>query len=83
MNDKKTIAQFTRYMKQNRAWTVFKINLKDWCLHEGVNVSLYLKECPPELYVSNSFSWRHSLQGCDYWLHISIDWYNKRFSNNN
>ena len=94
MNDKKTIAQFMRFMKQKRAWAVFKINIKDWSLQDGmaprpykthgcVNVSLYLKECPPSLYVSNSFSWGLSPQEDGYWPDISIDWENKRFSNNN
>ena len=85
MNDKKTIARFMRYMKQNRAWAAFKTNLKDWSLqgsipprsyktHGGVNVSLYLKECPPELYVSHSFSWGLSPQEYWYWPIINNKW---------
>ena len=74
MNDKKTIAQFMRFMKQKKAWAAFKINLKDWSLqgempprpyktHGGVNVPFYLKECPPMFYVGRSFAWGLSPQG--------------------
>ena len=85
MDNQKTIAQFMRFMKQKRAWVTFKTNLKDWSLqdempprpyktHGGVNVSFYLNECPPELYVSNSFSWEKSPQEVGYWLKIDTDW---------
>ena len=89
MNDKKTIAQFMRFMKQNRTWAAFKINLKDWSLQHGmmprsykthgcVNVPFYLKECPPEFYVSNSFSWELSPQRYYYWPDIYNKWEDKR-----
>ena len=93
MNDKKTIAQFMRYMKQKKAWAAFKTNLKVWSLkdrmpprphkpHECVNVSLYLNECPPIYYVIYSFAWEKSPQGYNYWRKIDKDWEDKRFSNN-
>ena len=94
MNDKKTIAQFMRFMKQKKAWAAFKINLKDWSLqyrmsprlyktHGGINVSLYLKGCPPIFYVGRSFAWELSPQGRYYWFEINKDWEDKRLSNNN
>ena len=91
MNNKKTIAQFMRFMKQNRVWAAFKINIKDWSLQDGmtpqpyktsggVNVSLYLKGCPPISYVMRSFSWALSPQGHDYWSNINYKWEDERLS---
>ena len=93
MNNKKTIAQFMRFMKQKKAWAAFKINLNDWSLqygmsrpyktHRGVNVSLYLKGCPPIFYVGRSFAWEKSPQGYEYWAKINSKWEDKRLNRNN
>ena len=85
MNNQKTIAQFMRFMKQNRAWAAFKINIKDKSLqsifpplpykpHGCVNVPFYIRECPPLYYVTRSFSWEFSPQGYYYWCKIDKDW---------
>ena len=94
MNNKKAIIRFMRYMKQNRAWAAFKINLKDWSLQGGMaprpyktrwstNVPFYLNECPPIFYVIDSFSWEHSPQGVEYWSKMNKDWNKNRLSHNN